>query len=441
MEQRYIYYNYYYHKPKYSMKLNKVLKDLYLNAVDVTPRGISSAIDCFTYNLIRIVKFEYDSCYYVAGKNTHIGAMLINGRSVESKMSRSNTTRLIDVMDELGYLAVQKGFRVNAELRESSCFFINESLIKLVLDNVDMSKVQMQPYENVLILKDTNKQPRAFMQTAKVKQMIKDVEDFNKELQRHVIRYNGVKRTVSFQRIFNDDSFELGGRLYTHNGDIQTLSSNKRKQITIDNEVTSEVDLKALHLAILYEIRGETWYEGFDPYNAFVVTSPYVDTDELEEFVDNNGLDHRYNPIRNLCKIATLVMVNAPDRQKAKGAILKKFKDDRKKKGTLEEADMMFAGIVAETLDIDDVIDQLMEHNDVIEDDFNSGKGKALQFKDSEIMLGVVKDFITQGKVCLPIHDSVIVKLSDQGFAIQSMVRNYEKVLGTKDNCFIDVKW
>jgi hypothetical protein len=77
---------------------------------------------------------------------------------------------------------------------------------------------------------------------------------------------------AGFQRIFNQGDTEgfnwnKGGRLQSvGGGSYQSLSNKDRKEITINGEQVVEVDIRASHLTIVYELMGQSLDFADDPY-------------------------------------------------------------------------------------------------------------------------------------------------------------------------------
>ncbi len=67
----------------------------------------------------------------------------------------------------------------------------------------------------------------------------------------------------SLWRIFNNNSLQLGGRLYAG---YSGLSKKLRPSATIEGEFICQVDIKASYLCVRAGMAGETFEEGTDPY-------------------------------------------------------------------------------------------------------------------------------------------------------------------------------
>jgi hypothetical protein len=116
---------------------------------------------------------------------------------------------------------------------------------------------------------------------------------------------------TTLYRIFNID-FKNGGRFSGHF--VQGLPKKIRQLLTLGGEQVSEPDYPAHHLRILYALEGHP-LPG-DPYEV-------------------NGWE------RTVAKVALLMMINAPSRQSARGAIMYRFglsRDDGRRLGQLADA-------------------------------------------------------------------------------------------------------
>lgn len=442
-----IYYNYTYKLPKYSRRLNKAIRDIYLTSISCTPKREKGAIDCFVYNVIRMVTFDYEGCYIILGNNTVVPDPIINGVRVGDKPSQRNTVRLLNTLEEEGYINIFRGYFVNSQTRETSYFCLTDKLTDLVNKLVDLDKVKMVIEEDVVVLKDSEKNKMEYTKSIHTNIMINQIKEFNEALLTHTICYRGKETKVSFKRVFNDGdtewAFQLGGRYYsTGSESVQTISSNDRRHITIDGETCVEIDYSFLHISLCYTLAGHVFLDGFDPYGVNLGPSGYIYPDTVDEFTDRYGIHEGYNPVRSLIKTASLIMINADTSRAAIGALRDKYLKDKKKEGTVDEASRKFVGLAEERLDFKDIIKRVGDHNWPIKEYFNSGCGKALQYKDSLVMSGIISDFLSVGKVCIPVHDSAIVKKSDQALLTQSMIENYKSVMGcTGANCSVSVKW
>lgn len=188
------------------------------------------------------------------------------------------------------------------------------------------------------------------------------------------------------KRVFNNNSFERGGRFY--GGWWQGLPENTRKFITINKEPVVEVDFKTLVVAQLYAMK-DLVYEGDDAY-------------ELD------GVSRLY---RKTIKRIFTRMINA------KGT------------GSPRKADM-YKYPLPEGVTIKDIEMKLMEKHQPIAEYFYKQTGLQLQFQDSQVAEYVMLTMMGDGITVLPIHDSFIVEEQYEQRLIEMMRVSYKRISG-----------
>lgn len=185
-------------------------------------------------------------------------------------------------------------------------------------------------------------------------------------------------------------TIKAGGRL-SNRGlfRVQGLPKAVRKRITINDIETAEIDYKALHPTMAYHLEG------------------LVPPDEPYEVFANDPA----GVLKECVKKSFLTMLNSATRGKAKGSIV--FQFFVKKKGR------KFGDALSAYFDDEDryscadkLLDSISNYHAPIKNWFCSSAWKFLQFKESEIMLDILKNLTGNDVPALPIHDSVIVPKS-----------------------------
>ncbi len=232
---------------------------------------------------------------------------------------------------------------------------------------------------------------------------------------------------IHFRRIWiaNVDQY---GRIHD-GGEFQTKSKKLRKELIIDNERTVTIDLSAIHPRILYTQENIQLSDDFDPYPILDIELDKVRMNRYKNFYN---LDN-YNPLRNLTKVALLILINSNNETEAKLALKSKIKEESSKLMTRRESEMWYVGI-PEDLDIDYVFSKIKEHNKGITKYFTSGVSMNLMNKDSDIILDTIDTLNQIGIVCLPLHDSVTVAASYKEEAKKALEYGYKNVMGTVMN-------
>lgn len=227
----------------------------------------------------------------------------------------------------------------------------------------------------IIRLKDSEKHLIDFPETKSVQGMRKRLNKINFALEMANIDLPGAthipKDEKRLYRVFNNGSFEQGGRFY--GGWWQNLSEEDRKQILIDGYPTIERDFGGMHIRMLYAREAKLDYSD-DPYL-------------LVEY----GVTWR-----DAFKKVLLICLSADSRNSAMRAIQQdklenptRYPPNFNPKEALEKF--------------------LIKHSRIAHVFFDSDVSRDLQFEDSQIAEEIMLKLIGKGIVVLPIHDSFIV--------------------------------
>jgi hypothetical protein len=197
----------------------------------------------------------------------------------------------------------------------------------------------------------------------------------------------------SLHRVFNQESWKLGGRFY--GSEVQNLPKDLRKYITLNGESTVEPDYSCLHLRMLYHLRG--------------LEAP---TGDLYDFSEHRDLNKR---------VAQIVINCGPEHDEVK-AVGAKFRDDGLKESRGDE--------ILKHDYIRNLINDFKAAHPAIAEDFCSGCGVKLQYRDSMIMEDILKHFIRKEVPIIPVHDSLIVPESHADEAREVMKEKYKNHMG-----------
>ena len=206
-----------------------------------------------------------------------------------------------------------------------------------------------------------------------------------------------INRDVNtMRRIFNLDWCH-GGRFY--HAPHTTMPSACRKTMVINGEPTVELDYSGLHIRMLYHRIGLDYQDECYVY-------------------DKTDKDNRID--RERMKLASLIVINSDDRQKA----IKAIHDQCRKKDIHYPA--------GQSGSYSALVDRFEEYHEPIKEFFLKGKGLELQYLDSTIMASILERMTRKGIPALPVHDSVICPARHESSLHQVMVEEYEKVMGFK---------
>ena len=171
------------------------------------------------------------------------------------------------------------------------------------------------------------------------------------------------------KRIFNNNSLEQGGRFY--GAWWQSIPKDYRTRISLNGEYTVEIDYSSIHIHLLYA----------ELQQACSMEDHYVFGKLTKDF-------------RPITKTIVMIMINAKTEVSALTSI--------KKQGLFE------GGYPKGVNSPEEYLKEIRLHHQPIEQYFSSGKGVELQYKDSQIAEGVMLEMLPE--ICLPVHDSFIVK-------------------------------
>jgi hypothetical protein len=324
---------------------------------------------------------------------------------------------VIDTLEELGYLESHLGFYVKEiGIGKNSRIRANISLIELFKEHkLAPIMVEREKSEEVIILKSVNilednskekfivnyedtKQTNlmrdnlhyinALLDSRWIDLNVSDkvyekiAEETEKKKNRSDIDFN----RKLLKRVFNNNSFEDGGRFY--HGWWHDIPKRFRKNITIDGKRTVEVDYSSIHFRILYAEQG-------------------IDIGDDDPYIIEG-----YEDRRDEIKLALNIILNAETKNKAIYAIFNHEDSDIDKKTAK------------------DIYKKLEEEHPKIKKYFGSGRGIKLQYKDSQIAQQVMLNLASSNIVCLPVHDSFIVRASNQIELHEEMDKAFKDIVG-----------
>ena len=200
-------------------------------------------------------------------------------------------------------------------------------------------------------------------------------------------------------RIFNNDSFQEGGRYW--GGWWQRLSSKWRKRIRINDRKVVEIDYSGIHIVMLYALKNIDYWSKIntDPYNI-------------------KGLEQSER-MRDLLKIILLSSINAENREKARKAIQFEINMDKD----------LRAWFYPKKIDLKVIMDRFVKTHHLIQDKFFSGAGIHLQNADSRIAEMVINHFTRKNIPVLCIHDSFVIEQRHKQLLQDIMNKSFEVVL------------
>ena len=330
--------------------------------------------------------------------------------------------RLVEPLISMGWLRLYKGYHSKDSSRESriSRVRLNNPLCDWLAEiAIDPDDIDYKAPQNCLVLKDTKKKVikvpaemkhRALeleASTHRINANLErtftnlfideyELEDLNTRMSNKAdeepvqqFKFDPTNRYL--KRIFNNNSLEQGGRFY--GAWWQSIPKEYRTLISLDGEYTVEMDYSSIHIHLLYA----------ELQQACSMEDHYVFGKLTKDF-------------RPITKTIVMIMINAKTEDSALTAI--------KKQGLFD------GGYPKGVNSLEEYLEEIHLYHQPIEQYFSSGMGVKLQYKDSQIAEGVMLEMLPE--ICLPVHDSFIVKETLKERLEEVMNEQFELTTGFK---------
>lgn len=339
-----------------------------------------------------------------------------NNKTYGLKLSHTKTVKLLKLLESANYLQVYTGYWSTKKAETTVVEFLPE--FTDMFGELSLDKLVITPDKSSVEIRDiTSKVPLSNKGFTGISLLKGEVDKYNTLLSSTNIRLLGNICNVNYRRIFIKN-LKGSGRWYS--GAFQTIKSKYRQYITFDGEVTTEIDIKAIHPSIHACNLGIQLPPEHDPYKCDV----NLEGDPVE--------------IRTLCKQGLLCILYANNNKSAKLALANHFKED----SALAYEDRSYKTITKYRGIFADIVNSLIKANYMISSKFFKKDGwLSMQYTDSQICRYVINSFVAQNKPILSYHDSLICSKSDKALLIEVMHSAWEEVLGTKDNLRLEVKF
>lgn len=294
---------------------------------------------------------------------------------------------VVDYLKDNGYIEMHKGVNFAHFSRMSRMKGTNK-LFRLFRKYRNTSGVILSRKPPVF-LRNSDKNCIDFdLDTLEVKSIIKNINRINKNLSNHniclsnevysnksidkrnFILINDIKNK-KYSRVFNNSSFQQGGRFYGHWS--QMIESDLRRFIEIDGESTVELDYSCLHLSMLYGLENKPLPQG-DLYKLSGIADEY----------------------RKYVKKSVNIAINAESERSAIQAIRLEYKSFIDEVGLIPESP-------------NKIIEIIKWNHPVIGKYLCTGYGVHLQYIDSTLAENIMLKLSSENICCLCIHDSFIV--------------------------------
>jgi len=203
---------------------------------------------------------------------------------------------------------------------------------------------------------------------------------------------------IAFKRIFNNGSWDQGGRFY--GCIVQTMPKEWRPFVLIDDGPTVEIDYASMHVAMCYHLEGSRCPD--KPYDVSSLVSGWTDLELLRANV----------------KAIALTWLNASSKREALWSLV--YNRDVRLESRDSDLDHRWQ-VIKDLMAAFELKHPLLKKKGYL----RSGVGLRLQNLDSQIAERVMMTFAELKKPILCVHDSFIVKQEDRELLRDTMVAAY----------------
>jgi hypothetical protein len=339
------------------------------------------------------------------------GTIFNIGKSRYNELNiKVSTIKVIHRLRDLGFIGFKKGYEGSVEYAPRlSRIWATDKLISLFKEaTFSYFDINYSKDREVVILRNEDKQDIEYDDSKPIQEMRDLLRDYNALLNTTFIdipeldiprieleekkqrrrRNKPIFVNISHhdkftRRIFNNSSFEEGGRFY--GGWWQRVDESHRKRIRLNNLPIIEIDYSALHVILAYtEIKEDYWkLTDKDPYR--------VPIDGI------NNPEH----IRDINKLFFLLSLNASNEI----SLYKAFRSELNYK----EYPYTFP---------DKVLAKLLEDIKLLHPKIAhlicSGVGVRLMNLDSKMVEFIIRDFVKTNTPILTVHDSFVVPFGQE---------------------------
>lgn len=396
-----------------------------------TEKKISSLLQTFVYSVSKGVTVIYVN----RDKNWYAKDVIKDGRRIKPRFGYKVLMKTLTYLEGAGYIKLCKGFNIGRK-KEDGYLILTEDFVTIIKScTIDKDKNVKEEMSSV-VLKDVDGTPKTFSRKT-WSNKIESVRSYNSFIGEFEITLDDdeageIELTPWLCRIFKEN-FKKHGRIY-NTGEIinyQTLPQSDRNKIRINGMETCEVDFKHLHPSILYAMEGKEV-----PGDVYSVGADYSEVFEMpngnypEEIIAIRGG-------RNAVKGAMLRVLNTSSRSACIQSVVKMFKEDSEKEEHLRKYPTT---IQDKKKAAENLIKSIEEEHSAIKDYFYSEQSLMLMATDSEILMYILSECQEEGILVLPVHDSLVCAKRYVKLVKEIMFDGYEAIMGTRLNCFVEVK-
>lgn len=373
------------------------------------------ALSCFVYNAEYNISRGKRVMDVVLKKEAYVKPLIYNCNKVKRSVSYTHTRKLLDWLVSEGFITLNLGSVeewksiggvITPENLSKSYVELSSELVGLIVP--DNTKTSLEKITDVIEVRDDKGNKVSKRLGEKERGLILLLNKYNNLILETKVESQGERYWVQAKKVYNNNSFECGGRTYM-TGDTEVMRNSIRSDLLINDDITVELDYASLHPRLIAELEGVAITGDFDPYGIVM-----------------EGYDKKC--LRSIVKVATLCSINAKSFNVARKAL--NYHLMKCKELVTWKKDRLVPSVIASGA----ILDTIRIHNPYLSNWLYQGKGGMLQNIDSKIMDYIIDAFQQEGRILIPIHDGLICQKRFTRWATGIMIDAYEDVLGSKYN-------
>lgn len=416
---------------KISKELNPLkdeLSNIVFNYLEFTNNKINQnkrlltkgAVSCFLLNTYYRTLKNITRMGITLNKNHYSNTAIVNGRSVNRKVSYRYTRLLFDALQYYGYINLVKGGvdewgMVSGKWQPvtftNGYVELQPKLIELYSNYHHQPKEEDRVRKNVIIIRDDKGCDVTFKMNDKLRTSKTMLDGYNLLSINYDVGNGSRNFDVQMFKVFNGKTYDKGGRNHMSGEGIQNLSKEERMKLTIDKKET-----------VIYD------YSSFEPSIAYSMCQEVMNGDPY--IVNLEGYDPKVS--RKICKLFLLIMFNLKNEKGLYSTLNEAVRNEFDVNKLYQQGK-----IPDKRIDVRDIIDKIENKHYLIRHMFYGNFHTQPSYVGS-LIADYITDYFTQrGVLVLSVYDEFIIQKEYENELKDVMYRAYNHVLGFTDNCNI----
>lgn len=261
------------------------------------------------------------------------------------------------------------------------------------------------------------------------------IDRLNAFWRRHPLILPNGYAAASATRVYHDGRMDAGGRLYGAWTGLKKDENEVKKRLhcTIDGEPICELDIRASQPTLFSSLlgyrlgglsKGDTWGDVYAELSSLWAVNTWWS--ELDPLIDKIDLIRRN---RKVAKGVVVALIGSGNSLKAKAS-----EELANEYGLTQSGWLSFRDTLISTIPALECLEPRYDNKGYL-DGYMNGSG-FLSYHESEIMMLTLETLMDQGIPAYPVHDCLMVKVSDvkrSAYVFRETIRDYCKTMSSLD--------